>query len=77
MLLVVFSSRSFRPNTRTIVEHVPAIVQVLAESSGMISCAQRVLQAVDQRAQVMKSPQDLWSLIQHGHVHQTPTLREH
>ncbi len=50
-------------HTRTIVERVPAVVQVLAESSGMISCAQRVLQAVDQRAQVMESPTDLWSLI--------------
>lgn len=52
-----------------IVHLVFTAVEVPADAGWVFSGAQRILQTLDQAAEVVESLKDLWTLVQHGQVH--------
>lgn len=56
----------------TIVHPLLAVVEVPADPCGVVPVPQRVLQTLDQRAELLQRPEDAGALIQGGPVHVLP-----
>lgn len=46
-----------------------AVVEVSADPCGVVAGSQRVLEALDQSAEMLQGLEDLGALVQHGQVH--------
>lgn len=56
----------------TVIHPLLAVVKVPADPCGVVSVPQRILQTLDQRAEVLQGPEDAGALIQEGPVHVLP-----